>query len=183
MDAISLTRALTSVDKQPSRPFESVANDLFQVAGKTFLMMVDRFLGALLVASCGHMASSEDVIRLMKDWFSDKGMPVKLTTDGRPQFSSRQFKDFTDDWGITDDVSSPYDPQANGCAEAAVKAVKALVLRSTRNGNINVDSYHEALIKFQNMPREHGLSPAQFVYGQLMRSQVPTHLCVFKKEW
>ena len=29
----------------PSRPFESVSGDLFHVAGKTFLLLVDRFSG------------------------------------------------------------------------------------------------------------------------------------------
>ena len=30
----------------------------------------------------------------MKDAFTDKGVPVKLITDGGPQFSSRVFKQF-----------------------------------------------------------------------------------------
>ena len=77
---------------QPSRPFESVSSDLFHVAGKTFLLLVDRFSGWPIVADCGRSSSTAVVVRLMKDAFTDKGVPTKFVTDGGPQFSSREFK-------------------------------------------------------------------------------------------
>ena len=119
----------------------------------------------------------------MKDALTDKGVPVKLITDGGPQFSSREFKQFCGGWGITQVQSSPRYLQGNGAAEAAVKSVKNLIIKSTNRGNVSVDSFREAIIEYRNTPREHGLSPAQMIYGRPMRSHVVTHYRTFKPEW
>ena len=79
--------------------------------------------------------------------------------------------------------SSPHYPQANGAAEAAVKSVKNLIIKSTNRGNVSVDSFREAIIEYRNTPREHGLSPAQMIHGRPMRSHVVTHYRTFKPEW
>ena len=50
----------------------------------------------------------------------------------RPQFTSRPFKQFCNSWGINHMVSSPHHHQANGAAEAAVKAVKTLYPKALR---------------------------------------------------
>ena len=89
----------------------------------------------------------------MKDAFTDKGVPVKLITDGGPQFSSREFKQFCGGWGITHVQSSPHYPQANGAAEAAVKSVKNLIIKSTNRGNVSVDSFREAIIDTETLRR------------------------------
>ena len=87
-------------DERPSRPFESVASDLCHVAGQTFLVLVDRYSGWPIVSDCGRSGTATVIIRLMKDAFTDKGVPVKLITDGGPQFSSREFKQFCGGWGL-----------------------------------------------------------------------------------
>ena len=65
----------------------------------------------------------------MKDAFTDKDVPVKLITDGGPQFSLREFKQFCGGWGITHLQSSPHYPKANRAAEAAGKSVKNLIIK------------------------------------------------------
>ncbi len=147
-------------DIRPTRPFQFDAADLFHLAGKTFLVITDTFSGWPVVALCGRDFTASAVIRLMKDCFTDKGVPVRLTTDGGPQFSSREFRQLCDEWGIEHDRSGPYHHQANGAAEAAVKAVKALLAKSTTNGDISHDAFRRGFIEFRNTPLAHGLSPA-----------------------
>ena len=86
-------------------------------------------------SDCGRSATATVIKRLMKDAFTDKCVPVKLITDGGPQFSSREIKQFCGGWGITHVQSSPHYPQANGAAEAAVKSVKNLIIKRTNRGN------------------------------------------------
>ena len=76
-------------DELPSRPFESVASDLCHIAGKIFLLLVDRYSGWPIVSDCGRSAAATVIIRLMKDAFTDKGVPVKLITDGGQQFIAK----------------------------------------------------------------------------------------------
>ena len=88
-----------------------------------------------------------------------------------------------DGWGINHTVSSPYHHQANGAAEAAVKAVKTLLSKTSANGNINIDAFRDGLLEFRNMPCANGFSPSQLLFDRPLRSQVLAHPSTFKQEW
>ena len=171
------------VEPPPSRPFECAASDLFQLAGHHFLVYTDRFSGWATVGTCGRTATSDQVISLLKEWMSEKGIPVRLTTDGGPQFTSRAFKEFCASWGICHTISSPHHHEANGAAEAAVKAIKDLLGKTTRNGNVNVDAFRTGLLEFRNTPRAHGFSPSQLLFGRNLRSKVLSHPSAFQQQW
>ena len=80
-------------------------------------------------------------------------------------------------------ISSPHHHEANGAAEAAVKAIKALLGKTTRNGNVNVDAFRTCLLEFRNTPRAHGLSPCQLLFGRNLRSKVLSHPSAFQQQW
>lgn len=168
---------------KPTRPYEMVTADIFHHAGYQYLVMADRFSGWPSIARLGRSADSAQVIKHLRSWFMDKGVPVKLTTDGGPQFKSQEFSLWCQKWGIDHDRSSPHYHQSNGHAEAAVKAMKAVVAKSTVNGNLETDQFVEAVLEFRNTPRSDGRSPAQILFGRSMRSRVPAHFSTFAKCW
>ena len=51
-----------------------------------------------------------------------------IRTDGGPELRS-EFVAFCDDNGISHELSSPYNPQANDLAESGIKNVKNLFLK------------------------------------------------------
>ena len=71
--------------------------------------------------------SARSVFRKLKLNFARYGIPQKLGSDIGPQFTSQEFKTFTDEWEIEHDLTSPYHPRANGKAESAVKMAKTLM--------------------------------------------------------
>ena len=71
-------------------------------------------------------------------------------------------------------TSSPYNPQSNGIAEAAVKSIKYLLLKTVCNGNIDSDAFQEGLLELRNTPRATGHSPAQLVFSRSMRGKIPS---------
>lgn len=79
--------------------------------------------------------------------------------------------------------SSPYNPQSNGLAEAAVKAVKSLVTKSAPDGNLASEAFLQGLLEYRNTPRESGLSPAEIVFGHPIRSIIPAHRSTFAPRW
>ena len=170
-------------DPLPSRPFESTAADLFHIAGRAFLVYTDRFSGWPDVGTTGRTASSTQVIRLLKEWMTNTGVPSHLKTDGGPQFSSHAFKEFCKCWGIQHVFSSPHHHESNGAAEAAVKAMKALLAKTTTKGNIHMDEFRRGVLEFRNTPRAHGFSPAQLLYGRTLRSTLPTHPSALQPQW
>jgi hypothetical protein len=170
----SCTEALPSKPAAPlteppatSQPMEAVGADLFAAGGKNYLVMVDRFSGFPFVHKMTK-TDSASVVRAMQKWFYCFGFPSSIRSDGGPQFRT-DFKKFCWDNGIAHETSSPYYPQSNGLAEAAVKNTKKLLVKCTKEG----EDYQAALHEFRNCPRADGFSPAQLMFGQRQRSALP----------
>ncbi|XP_063590912.1 uncharacterized protein K02A2.6-like [Penaeus indicus] len=169
-------------EEAPTKPFESVSADFFSAAGKSFLVYVDRLSGWPVIACCGTDTTAAATISFFRRFFRDLGVPLRLRTDGGPQFSSRDFNDFLCRWGVRHDTSSPHYPQSNGHAEAAVKALKHLVLKVAPSGILN-EAFDRGLLELRNTPRQDGRSPAQVLFGHPLRSRVPAHSSSFAPEW
>ena len=170
-------------DDQPTRPFESVSADFFSVAGKSFLVIVDRMSWWPVIYPCGNNTTAASTIQQVRQFFVDKGIPVRLRTDGGPQFTSKEFQDFLKRWNVKHMITSPHHPQSNGHAEAAVKALKHLIQKVAPNGNIRCEDFDRGLLEMRNMPNKTGRSPAQILYGHPLRTCVPAHPEAFKPEW
>lgn len=69
-------------------------------------------------------------------------------------------------------TSSPGHQQSNGKAEAAVKTMKHMMLKTLKDGP--PDQY-EALFEPRNTPCQNtGLSPAEMMHGHAIRSTIPS---------
>ncbi|XP_063585812.1 uncharacterized protein LOC134763185 [Penaeus indicus] len=116
-------------------------------------------------------------------YFREVGVPVRLWTDGGPQFSSLEFQSFKKRWAVHHVISTPHYPQSNGHAEAAVKSAKYLILKTAPSGNIDTEEFDRGLLELRNTPTAAGRSPAQVLYGHLLRTCVPAHPASFAQEW
>jgi transposase InsO family protein len=77
--------------------------------------------------------------------------------DSGPQFNATEFKDYCDKHYITPIVSTVCFPLSNGLAEAAVKSVKYLLLKSE-----NYIDFENKLYDMQSIPLSGGTSsPAE----------------------
>ena len=108
------------------------------------------------------------IIHHLEEWFNDYGWPTHIRTDGGPQFRS-EFKEFCAAHGIQHELSSPYNPESNGLAEAAVKNLKGIVIRCTEKG----ENIHQAIAAWRNTARQDGSSPAQLFFGRRQRLGLP----------
>ena len=158
---------------QPSYPFEIVHVDLFSYAGYEYLIAVDKLSRWPMLARTGRSTDSNKVIKYLRQWFSEIGIPRCLVSDGGPQFKSAAFRAWCKSWSIQNEYSSPYNPRSNGTAEAAVKTLKKLVSKTAQGGNLENDDFFKGLLELRNTPREDGLSPAQVIFGRAVRGVVP----------
>ena len=171
-------------DPHPSRVFEDVSADLFDFAGSKYLVYVDRLRERSTVDRWkGRDPTSADVIKVVRKNFRDLGVPVRFRSDGGPQFKSLEFAKFLDKWKVQHVMSTPHFPQSNGHAEAAAKAMKALISRSTSDGQLDSDEFAAAMLEYRNTPRAHGLSPAEILFGHPVRSLVPALRTAFAPRW
>ena len=168
-------------DPLPSRPFEDTSADLFSQGNHKYLVYVDRYSGWPVVHVWKNDPSSQQVIDALSSDFAAYGVPLRIRTDGGPQFAAASFKDFLDTWNVATGFSSPHYPQSNGHAEAAVKAMKSLVAKTNCKGNLSCHEFVTGLLEWRNTPKEHGCSPAQLLYGHSIRTRIPATAAALKQ--
>ena len=134
--------------------------DFFQVQGRSYLVIVDKYSGWLSVL---HFVkdTSANVVKAIREYFMTFGVCETLCSDGASTFTSHELKDFLYRWGVKHRISSAYHPTSNKRAEVAVKSAKRLIRENTgNNGSIVTDKMVRALLAHRNTPDPvSGLSP------------------------
>ncbi|KAK7891393.1 hypothetical protein WMY93_023356 [Mugilogobius chulae] len=143
--------------EMPNRPWAKVGVDLFQFDNKDYHVTVDYYSNYWEIDFMPDTKSTT-VIKKLKAHFARYGIPNTVVSDNGPQYSSQEFKRFSQLWEFEHKTSSPGFPQSNGKAESAVKTAKRLLYKAKASGQ---DPYL-ALLDHRNTPSQ-GLdtSPAQ----------------------
>lgn len=153
----------------PDLPWQVVAADIFDFDQKQYLLVVDYYSKYVEVAQLGNMTTAA-VVRHLKNIFARFGIPNKFMSDNGPQFSSSEFKEFTQRWEIDHVTSSPLYPRSNGLAERNVQTVKKLMTKARDEGT----DWQLALLNFRNTPiRDEEYSPAQLLMSRRLNTRLP----------
>lgn len=151
-----------------TEPWEKVGLDLFQLAGKKYLIAIDymsNYPEVALLNSC----TSSSVIMHLKSFFARHGIPRRVISDNGPQFASFEFRQFAQAYDFSHITSSPYFAQSNGKAEKGVQIIKRLWAKSLES---NSDPYL-ALLNYRSSPLINGRSPAELLMNRTLRTRVP----------
>eukprot|EP00057_Strongylocentrotus_purpuratus_P018713 XP_011673187.1 PREDICTED: uncharacterized protein K02A2.6-like [Strongylocentrotus purpuratus] len=149
----------------PSRPWERLGMDLFELKGKSFLIVVDYYSRWIEVKQLQGQ-STMAVISSLKEIFAVHGIPDLVVSDNGPQFANENFRKLAEEYGFVHTTSSPRYPQANGEAERGVRTVKALLKKN--------DDIQLALLSYRASPLQNGLAPCELLMGRRLQTQVPT---------
>ena len=149
-----------------SRPFEQVSVDLGYQNGTHYLILADRYSGWPLCKPLRKL-DTKATIDVLEDWFLEHGKPLKLRSDGGPQFRD-EFTTWCRSRNIVHELSSAHHHESNGHAEVAVREMKHL-LEKTKSFR----KFREALLEWRNTPRFDGLSPSQWLFGRRQRTETP----------
>ncbi|XP_062574843.1 uncharacterized protein K02A2.6-like [Saccostrea cucullata] len=150
----------------PDRPWANISADIFEYENQQYLVSVDHYSKWPEVVKLPGL-SSYATIQCLKSQFSRNGLPDKVLTDNGPQFSSKEFRDFSKEYSFVHVTSSLHLPQANGQAERTVRTVKNLLRKAK-------DPY-KSLLDYRNTNIEEiGLSPAQMFLGRRLKTDLPT---------
>ena len=84
------------------------------------------------------------VINAIKSVLAHHGVPEVLVTDNGTQYSSKEFADFSRDWGFEHQTASPHYPRSNGVAESAVKSIKQMLKKCLETRQ----DFHKALLAY-----------------------------------
>ena len=117
-----------------SCPWQMCTSDIFTLERANYIICGDFYSKMILIK---HLPSGQSntarVVSLLKEMFSEHGIPEILCSDNSPQYTNAQFANSCTSWGITHEPSSPHYPQSNGFAEACVKSVKHVLQHAKYN--------------------------------------------------
>ena len=166
----------------PDYPFQMVVADFYDLKGKSWLVIADRFTGWISIHYFEKEATTEKVIEIFKTSFSTFGVAENLSSDNDTRFRSHAFQEFLKLWGVSHRVSSDYNPHSNLRAETAVKSAKRILLDNTKSdGSPSWDKVRRAVMQHRNTPlNDVKLSPAQLVFGRPIRDFLPVKPNMFK---
>jgi hypothetical protein len=147
---------------------QTVSMDLYKLKGIHYICMCDIYSFFCWVS---HLATlrTVTVIKIINGWFKILGYTQYIYSDNGPQFDSREFKDYCNGHFITPLNSSPLHAQSNGLSEAAVKAVKYLLIKSD-----NFADFEARLYELQAFSSGKTSSPAELFYKRSFRTKLPT---------
>lgn len=104
----------------PLIPWNKVGCDLLELQGKKYLLIIDYYSKYIELEFLGGNTTSAHVINKMKGIFARHGIPLTVVSDGGPQFSSSEFREFASKWEFNHIITSPTNSQSNGMAERNV---------------------------------------------------------------
>ena len=120
------------LSKSPEWPFQQLCMDYFFIDLHAYLVVVDRYSGwPCIFHFKPGSATSANLLRVCRDIFITYGVPENIGSDGGPQLTSHDFKNFLLAWGIDHRLSSVAYAQSNGRAEAGVKTAKHIIYVTT----------------------------------------------------
>lgn len=166
----------------PKHNWQRIHIDFAHYEGKDFLLIVDSHSKWIEVFYMPTTTSIKTIEKL-RHCFAAYGLPCTVVSDGGPQFTSHEFKEFLKSNGVHHTFSPPFHPPSNGLAERAVQTVKEAFLKQmlhdstykvNRSLQHRIDSF---LFSYRNTPHSTtGIAPSE----EFLKFKPRTHLSLLK---
>ena len=104
---------------------------------------VDTF-SHVIVATARTGEAYKDVVQHLSACFSYLGMSKSIKTDNAPAYTSKSFKNFCAQFGISQSTGSPYNPQGQATVERTHQTLKTQISK-LQEGQFKYSSPHHVL--------------------------------------
>lgn len=158
----------------PSGPWQHVAIDFLGPlpSGHYLFVVVDYFSRYIEVEIMTKTDSGETIKRL-NSIFARFGLPMSITADNGPQFSSEEFRVFCDSSNIKLISTTPYWPQQNGEVERQNRSLlKRLTISQATNADW-IEDLNKYLLMYRSSPHSTTKkTPSEMLFGYNIRDRL-----------
>lgn len=160
--------------KWPEEVFSRIHIDFMgPFLNKYFFIIVDSHSKWIEVFPTNNI-TTDFTVHALHSTFARFGLPKVIASDNARSFTSSNFKQFLEQYGIQHSTISPYFPQSNGAAENAVKIIKnSLKNFLGNNKNLDINSaLNKFLFDYRNTKHSTtGVSPSMLMFGRDLRTR------------
>ncbi|XP_065073800.1 uncharacterized protein K02A2.6-like, partial [Ochlerotatus camptorhynchus] len=163
--------------KMPTKAWSEVAIDFLGPLpnGYNLLVLIDyfsRFAEVIIM----KQTTAELTAKALFETFSRFGIPDILRSDHGPQFISESMKRFCKEFGIQQQRTTPYWPQANGEVERMNNTIlkRLRISQESQNADWRWD-LRNFLLMYNSTPHTTtGVAPSVLMFGRILRDKLPS---------
>lgn len=160
----------------PSGPWEHLAIDfLGPLPSCHYLFVVVDYFSRYIEIEIMKKTDSRETIRRLESIFARFGLPLSITADNGPQFSSEEFRTYCKSSNIKLISTTPYWPQQNGEVERQNRSIlKRLTINQTMNGDW-IEELNKYLLMYRSSPHSTTKkTPSELMFGYNIRDKLPS---------
>lgn len=154
----------------PKYPFHIVAMNLFEYAGRDYLVLFDAYLNYLMAMKLQNKTATH-MIGVITQVCDKLGYPTVLKSDNVP-FNSVEFNRFSDEYNIELRFSSPRYSQSNGLAEKGVAIAKNILKRCIEANDVVNFQYRISEYNTTPLTGMHA-APSELFFGRIIKTKLP----------
>ena len=91
----------------PKTPWQVMGSDCFETGGQHYCVYVDIYSDYIEICELEDLTETT-LVNKTKPVFATHGTPATLISDSGPNYASREFANFMQDWDISHVTSSPH---------------------------------------------------------------------------
>lgn len=163
--------------RMPTKAWSEIAIDFLGPLpnGCNLLVLIDyfsRFVEVIIM----KQTTAELTVKALFETFSRFGVPDVLRSDHGPQFVSDSMKRFCKEFGILQQRTTPYWPQANGEVERMNNTIlkRLRISQETQGADWRWD-LRNFLLMYNSTPHTTtGVAPSMLMFGRILRDKLPS---------
>lgn len=153
----------------PQSPWEKLGIDFFEFQSQQYLLIVDYYSRFPVIRRASNTTYAA-TINIIKEVLSEYGIPKICMTDNGPQFTSKEFHDFSHEYCFEHITSSKRYPKSNGLVKRMVQTVKQTMKKCITMK----EDLHMAMLTYRITPLATNIpAPAELLNGRKYSGLLP----------